>query len=347
MKVPATPKINYDISCPKNDLLNCSTSFGNGIPKDSVSFGSSGNVKDVFKGGATGLFKFIANNGFFMEFLIVDSVSMIIPRIIVGLNRDKEKTGKTNYQAGMEEAGREILSGPSMNLIPMGILALVTKVLPASHMSKGALSDFTEKMTEIVKGAGTVKDKEALNKALADKLFDSAFEKFDFGSKGMYNKYKTEFNKLLNESTKLEPRSKFGKLKDKLCKADAAPFEAAQEKFKQHVSLINNKNLKAQPLDTGSVNGSPAGELFEDFRHYSKDITEKLVNTAGDAGEFLRQAKSKRMNVKILSALTAFVAVGSFLLYLPKVYQQGSISPAAASAERAKAEAAKGGANEN
>lgn len=339
--------MNYDASVRKNDLPNYSTTLGSEMPKDSVSFGSSEGVANALKDGTTKIFKFIDAKGFFMEFLIVDTVSMIVPRILVGLNRDKDKTGKTNYQAGAEEAGREILSGPSMNLIPMGILALVSKALPASRMSKGTLQDLTDKMTEVVKGTSDLTNKETLNKALADKLFDGAFKEFDFGSQKQYDKYKEEFNKLLNESTKSEPKSMFTKLKDKLSGEKSDPFEAAKEKFAEHVSLINNKNIKAQPLNTKSVNGSPATELFEDFHSYSKDIIEKLTKTTEKASDFLEHSRFKRMGVKVTSAITAFVAVGSFLLYLPKIYQQGNVSPAAASAERAKAEAEKGGVNAN
>lgn len=331
MKIYSTPKINYDLNYRKNDLKT-------NVTKNNVSFGS---VSDAAKGGATWIFKFIANGGFFVEFLIVDAISMIAPRILVGLNRDKEKTGKINYQAGAEEAGREIFSGPSMNLIPMGIMMLVSKALPASHMSKETLDHLTTKMGEVAKEAVDLKDKGALDKALADKLFDDAFGEFNLDNK---TKLKEDFSKLLTDSAKIE-KGIFNN----------EAFKHNSEKFEELVSLINNKNKAGSPsLNPKTIKGSSATELFEDFRNYSRDVIEKVTKLTSIEGaakntqEFLGKVQKSRLNVKLASAVTAFFAVGSFLLYLPKLYQQGKVSPAAASAERAKAEAAaQGGANEN
>lgn len=354
MKVPATPKINYDTSFRKNDLPNYSASFGSGMPKDSVSFGSVGPIRK----GLTETFKWINKMGFFMEFLIVDTCSMVVPRIVVGLNRDKDKTGKTNYQAGWEEAGREILSGPSMNLIPMGILGAVCAFKPSSRMSRNTLKALTNNMNKVIDETPDLANlkKEDLNKALADKLFEDAFnpEKFSFENR---EGLKSEFVKLLTNSTIADK---------KLFNSEA--FKSNLNEFKEHVMKINNQGVKtggdvlldAKSIKLSTSNGEKvattsigAQDLFDDFHNYSKDVIEKLTkvsfaeNTAEKAKGFLEKIQRQRLRLKTISAVTAFFAVGSFLLYLPKVYQQGKVSPAAKSAERAKAEAEQGGTNEN
>lgn len=346
------PKTNYD-------AVTCKNNLNSNTVKRNPSFGSTGSgIKDFLKTGATETFKFIDRNGFFVEFLIVDTVSMVIPRIWIGLGRDKDKTGKTNYQAGAEEAGREILSGPSMNLIPMGLLALVTKYNPASHIGKGSLEALTSKMKQVVEQAPDLKEKSSLHKMLADKIFDDAFGEFELENK---TELQGKFSELLTESTTLKPKSMLAKIGGKFSGNENDPFKKAIEAFEEHVALINNQNKKVKPLDTKGItlhtdvdeviNGvkskvatsGSAKDLFEDFHSYSKDILEKFTKTTQkEAADSLGKLTKQRLNLKLATAVTAFIAVGSFLLYLPKIYQQGSISPAAASAERAKAAAKEG-----
>lgn len=346
MKISSISNTNNEVK-PRNVFKKHTTGLNNQLTKDSVSFGSLGGVSDVLKGGATGLFKFIEKHGFFVEFLIVDTCSMIVPRILIGLNRDKDKTGKINYKAGAEEAGREILSGPSMNLIPMGIVALVSKILPASHMEKKTLKALNHNMSKVVDKTANLTEKEPLNKELAGKLFDDAFGDFNLKNK---TELKDGFVSLLNDSTKVKSKE----------------FKTKLSEFEEHVAKINKQNIGAEPLDakaialTREIKDSKkipanisAKDLFEDFRDYSKDVIEKLTKTtltengAGKAEGFFKKIQGSRANVKLATAVTAFLAVGSFLLYLPKIYQQGKISPAEESARRAQAEALKGGTNEN
>lgn len=327
MKVQATPKFNYEPSCLKSNNLS-----SNNI-RTATSFGSSSSKVGPLKSFATGMFKFIEKHGFFVEFLIVDTVSMIVPRILVGLNRDREKTGKWNYQAGAEEAGREILSGPSMNLIPMGMIYLISKALPASHMSRSSLEGLTNNMKKVMEKNPQAKDKDQLHKKLAEEIFDDAFGEYDLKDK---TQMKSKFSALLQKAA------------DSKSKED---FKSGLKAFEEHISLMNNQNAKEKPLNTGSIKlkkgETTAGELFEDFRDYSKDVIGKLTKTSENSVEFLEKIKKGRLNVKLASAITAFFAVGSFLLYLPKVYQRGKVSPAQQSAQRAQQEALKGGANEN
>lgn len=317
-----SPTLNT-ISYRKNSLQNHPAESSIKIAKSNVSFGSLG---EAVKNQAVGLFKFIEKHGFFVEFLIVDTCSLVIPRILVGLNRDRDKTGKINYQAGAEEAGREVLSGPSMNLIPMGFIGLLSKVLSASHMSRSAITSFTDNMKQITETNPGIKKKEELHQKLADGLFDDAFGEFELQNKG---DIKTEFSKLLTKATNSQSKSE---------------FKNQKIAFVEYIKSINNKNTKSIPLNTKTIKlkagNTNAAELFEDFRDYSKDIIEKLIKTTDSPSKFLEKIEKNRLNIKFASAITVFFAVGSFLLYLPKVYQRGKVSPAMKSAQRAE-----GGAN--
>lgn len=350
MKVASVPKTNLDACvCGNSNVQHQSVKLGE-TPKDSVSFSG---VKDK----ATGLFKWIDKQGFFVEFLIVDTISMICPRVLVGLNRDRDKTGQYNYKAAAEEAGREILSGPSMNLIPMGILAAVSAFKPASHMNKGTLGAFAELMNKVIDKSPSLSkvSKDDLNTRLANQLFDESFGHLSFANGDKQKlKYKQTFTDLLVGSTKTT--KKF---------FNTGAFDRNAEEFESVVTEINNKGFvkgedKAS-LHANSVNlcknekGEPLAsltgkELYEDFHNYSKDVMSKLSelkfgsDSVKKAKDFVRDISDARIALKTTSAIAAFFAVGTFLLYLPKLYQQGKVSPAEESAKRAKAE---GGTNEN
>lgn len=377
MKPPSISNLNSNYGSYKKNNLNPSYIQSAGVPKGkNVSFGSLGSgVKDF----TTGVFKFIDNSGFFVEFLIIDTISLVLPRIWIGLNRDKDKTGHFNYKAGKEEAGRESLSGPSLSLIPMGILAAFRKVKPASHMERATIEGLTSNMKKVVEAAkpSVLTNKKALNEQLADKLFDAFFGE-NFKEKEKIQQYKKQFKAALIKATEEKPRSVF----DKIFRAPDL-FGDAAKKFAQKVTELNNKGIKA-PLNVGAVivNGNEisAGHLFEDFHNYSKDILEKFVKQVDTKAltaktskklvkkdvlnkvasktaeamnackaksvEFLDKLTSNRLKLKTGTAVTAFIALGSFLLYLPKIYQQSGLSPAQESAIRAGKETS-GGANEN
>lgn len=356
MKVIPTVNRNYDASLRKNNLSTQPSCLANEVSKDSVSFGAS------LKGGVVKTFDWIDKKGFLVDFLIVDALSMITPRILIGLSRDKEKTGKLNYKAGAEEAGRELFSGPSMMLIPMAVLAGYKKYVPASNISRDTLKGLTQNMTKVVDEAADTKmftSSEQLNKNLADKLFDDAFVKFDLDNR---SELRSEFSRLLNESTKSNPKSKIRARLDKLINSKPDEFRDAADKFEKHIILINNNNKATQPLDTKRINLEAgkvgATDLFEDFHNYSKDVVEKFTKKdfakgvvekcKENAKEFLTDTQKTRSNTKSVTAITAFLTVGAFLLYLPRFYQRGKVSPAMESAKRAREEGSvQGGANEN
>lgn len=346
MKIATISKTNYDVK--NNNELKNNAHYSGSHAKigDSVSFGTSGKkAVGIMQNAISKAFEGIEKGGFFITFLIVDTISMVLPRIIIGLNRDKEKLGHLNYQAGKEEAGREILSGPSMNLIPMGITAGINMALLSAHMSKDTLAGLTNNMTEIIKEGSP--DKATLKNKLAEKIFDDAFGNFKYGKDAAKNDkikagLKSRFTKLLTEAETLKGED----------------YKQQVKAFEKQVAIINN--LKNQETPTNDVKfikitkgikedaqtgkkeilktSVEAKDFIKDFKDYSKDIIEKFIkkNPADDkAVEFFENAKNTRYGVKIATAVAAFFAVGAFLKILPKFYQQGKISPAAQSAKRA------------
>lgn len=368
---------NYTSKTKRN--LNQNIAQPANLPKEkNVSFGGLGSsAKNI----ATDAMKWIDNSNFFVEFLIVDTLSLVLPRILIGLGRDKDKTGKYNLKAAKEEAGREILSGPSLNLIPMGVLMAAAFAKPASHIDRGTIVGLTDNMKQVISTSNpkTLTDKKAINQQMADKLFDEAFGT-NFSDKSKIKAYKKQFQAALIRSTEEKPLS----LLDKVLRKPKL-YEEAQKEFSALVCDINNAG-KIPPISEESLKvgggGISASELFDDLHKYSKDIIEKFVKHGSEASlqqtpgdkfkkvmaalcdkvtakskettnatknnsiEFIEKLAKNRLLLKTGTAITAFFAVGSFLLYLPRLYQQKGLSPAQESARRA-AEAAKGGTYEN
>jgi len=316
--------------------------------KDSVSFGS-------LASGTANMMDFVERNGFLCDFLIVDAISMIIPRIIVGLLRDKKETGNFNYKAAAEEAGRELTSGPSMMAIPIVAMLAAKGLMPETHMANDTLKALTHNTEQIlVKTANTP---EEFNKNLAGQLFDDAFGKHRL-SKEETKDLKSKFIKLLEESTTTEKKF-FSKNK---------AFKEKTEAFEKLVSKINNKNVNGtinttvitlnypeEAVKNGKkvINNADstvsAKEFFTDFRNYAKATKKKLdlKQSKESITQALKKIQKRSVNMKFGTAIAAFLAVGGFLIYLPKLYQVSNISPAMESAKRAAAGVVKGGENEN
>lgn len=348
MKVIPASSSKYNQSYGKSNLSLPQANVNNTGLKSDVAFGSTAGV---LKDKSTGIFKWIDSKGFFVEFLIVDAVSLIAPRVWIGLNRDKEKLGHYNYQAGAEEAGREMTSGPSMNIIPMMILAIVSKLKPASHIDKDALQCLTHNMKDVIRNSEGNMDSKTLHKKFADKLFDDAFGDFDLDKKG---DFKTKFSELLVNTEDLKPRSTLGRLIDKLKGVKSNAYDQAVDEFEKLVISINNKNKKERTDNPKNItikgqNGisysDGAAEFIHDFKDYSQDIISKFNHQnvpKHESEKFFESITKRRVNIKYATAVAAFFAVGSFLLYLPKLYQRGKVSPAGQSAMFAE-----GGCNEN
>lgn len=315
------------------------------------SVNKASSYKPSFKGwkaNAGDMMGFIERKGFFTEFLIIDSLSMIAPRILIGLNRDRKDTkerkgtGKWNLKAGAEEALRELLSGPSMFLIPLGIVAAAKKIASASKIPSHTMKALSETMSSVVDGLKDTKlykDAKELRKNIAGKIFDNVYENAKFEDKA---DFKAKFIEHLT-TDKPNPKKKwFG-----------ASEATNAEKFETFVQYINNKNQTKYPSETrmlsdGKNLAERAKSLYEDFENFSNDVVHKFVNndfTTKTPKAFMDDIQKSTKRLRTAASVTSFAAVGAFLFYLPKIYQLSKLSPAEESARRARKSVQEGGQN--
>lgn len=290
-------------------------------PGQKVSFGS-------WRGGIAKAMDGIERRGFFTEFLIVDLLSMIVPRVWIGLNRDREKTHKLNVKSGAEEAGRELISGPSMFLIPMGIFEVIKRFAPTAKLTKETMHDFYGIAQNILRETGSDSDLNAKNypKLVADKVFDKAFAGMD-----VTKEQKDRFIEILNRENVSNKASRHKRLGD-------LEQLVSEIKNSQKVAQTDAKNIKI-----GS--GLSPKELIEDFTHFRKDVLENfslkdfmskpIAEIKAEGKKYLEESLKLRKNIRLRGAILSYLSVGGFLLYLPRLYQRGSTSPAEDSARRA------------
>ena len=115
-----------------NTAVPKKTRQGSGRNENNI---NNNNTNPNFKGIGAGLDKIalgtsnlIENGGLAVSFTFQDMLGTNLPRPIMGLMRNsKENKGEKNKSFAFKELVREMLTGPSMFLIPMGILA-VTKI---------------------------------------------------------------------------------------------------------------------------------------------------------------------------------------------------------------------------
>ena len=83
--------------------------------RNNVAFGSAADIMLATMDG-------IERGGFAASFVAQDFLGMAAPRTIKGLSRNSDATGKKNTAYATSVAIREILSGPSLFIIPSAIL---------------------------------------------------------------------------------------------------------------------------------------------------------------------------------------------------------------------------------
>lgn len=122
----------------------------------------------------------IERGGTFASFVTQDFLGAILPRPLAGLTRNKkENQGKVNTKFALKEVIREFITGPSMFLIPMGIL----------HVTKKHVGKALDVPAEFIKSLGDIyKDTANLTKST-----DPATLKLEY--------YKNVFENILTTTT--------------------------------------------------------------------------------------------------------------------------------------------------
>lgn len=320
--------------------LNLETSNGKkNTPKKNVAFGNGGGNPIVT------IMDAVDRGGYIAAFIVQDGCGFIGPRVLTGLNRNKEETHEYNWKFAATEAIREFLSGPSMIAIPFAMLWFVKKKfgtandVPIKYISSIG-DDFANFVTK--QNASKYADKEALRKA--------------YYTNTMKNILRNATNGELSEK-ELNAETKY--FTDKIFEIEKAPKKPGVKKFvgarvegssydmlndlADRFTALNKKygsptaNLHDVKFTTISKDGKEVitSAKFQTFlkhiKNYTDDaignVTTKFKGTPNEIGEFMKKFNSNRIKSRFWLIVAMDVAVAAFLSIVPKLYKHKDGNP--------------------
>ncbi len=301
----------------------------------------------------------ISRGGFAASFIAQDGLGMVAPRIWEGLNRGREreidpetgeKTGKKigpyNWTFARREGVREILSGPSAFLIPMGIMAFLKKYAgKANNVPINMINTLGEnfKQTAIsqsdaIKNITDFKDAAQTRQVKLDfykQMFKSTLEASLGGVKDF--DYNAQAEKMADKLLEIETAKSKGFFKHFIGKKTPGMKEDLTSELvsefmdlrKKYVSPTANElaatvNVKWRK-DPVSVSFN---KMLDNMMDYTDDIiksTNKYLknNAAPDLEKFLKSFNLRRSGTRLLSNFGMFFAVVGFYDIIPKIYNIG------------------------
>ena len=272
----------------------------------------------------------IDRGGFAASFIAQDGIGMVAPRIYEGLNRNRKKdengkmTGPLNWEFARREGIREILSGPSAFLIPMGMLAFIKKWGgSANNVHISHINAIGESFTEFAKNNHNI----LANQNEAKREFYTHFfenilkESAELTSEELSENAKYFANTLL----KIEQSSK--KKETKALKNELT------EKYmllrKSHASASENELGAIYKLNNGNKLNTSIKRLMESLPDYTNDAIKSVKKhfdkskSMASIEDFIKQFNHKRITGRVLSVAGMFSAVVGFYALIPKLYNIG------------------------
>lgn len=277
----------------------------------------------------------IDKGGFAASFIAQDGIGMVAPRIYEGLNRNRKKdengkkTGPLNWEFARREGIREILSGPSAFLIPMGIMAILKKTsgtannVHVSHIEALGqnFADYAAKHPEQLKNSAEFK-KGYYTQILENALENSTDE--TFSGDQLKEKAKNFAEKLVESETK-----RANKEKKNANKLQAEIVDEYMKLRKQYSAPSGNElavslkvSGKEKPL------GTNIRQLVQSLTDYSGDALEKVnkhleKHANGNIDEYIKKFNTHRAGTRVLANLGMWSAVVGFYTLIPKLYNLG------------------------
>ncbi len=312
----------------------------------------------TFKGGfAINFWDAIARGGFAASFMVQDVTGTCIPRTYQSLNRNKEITGKKNYIAATETALREFITGPSMVVIPMGVLAAAKKfsgrandvpmenIAPFSDIMKNIMQNTNLDNTKALGVDGYTKE---LKKSFYEKMFS-----LSLGEKGEISDTAKELASDLMQYDSAKKRNMFQQLlnKDLVKKEvkDGVKTKVKVEAKDQIASRIVTKytdyrktidgtfdNLLNTDLNGTLKKPNKISSLIKDFSNFGNDVAKTIKKDCIkgymseahlNATSFMDEFKTIKTGSKFLTNFIMVAATALFMSQIPKLYSISKTNP--------------------
>ena len=312
----------------------------------------------AFQGGVNpivGLMDFIDKGGYPASFIIQDGLGFIAPRVGKGVLRgsvQKDEDGnpildekghkirKYNWEYARKEGIREVITGPSAFLIPLGLLAVVKKYFgSANNVKLNYINGFSKPFTDFLDDNSKALDNAHANKnQFYKKVFEDVINKTINGDEGKlnniaYSDVSSIAEKFTQKLIDIENVKSDKSLDKKAKKARLAEIGSVEDDF---MALVKNKvggtanELAIRITDAnGKVKSGSIGELlgamsdyFDDALKSTKEAVKKNSNL-DNIKKVVETFTNKKMGSRIITNLGIFGAVAAFYTQIPKLYNMG------------------------
>lgn len=272
----------------------------------------------------------IDKGGFAASFIAQDGIGMVAPRIYEGLNRNRQKdengkkTGPLNWEFARREGIREILSGPSAFLIPLGILSVVKKTsgtannVHVNHI-EALGQDFASYASQNKTQMG---DAKAFKKGYYAQVFENVLSNStDNNLKGdaLKQKARAFADKLIQAEEKQSAKDKKG------AKKLLAEITEEYSKLRKSTVSSSSDELGATIKVNGSEKriGTNIRRLTQSLTDYTNDALKHVPHTSENIAEAVKKFNSHRAGTRVMTNLGMWGAVVGFYTLIPKLYNMG------------------------
>lgn len=309
-----------------------------------------------------GLMDTIEAGGYAASFIIQDGLGFITPRVGKGLVRgahDKKdengnvvlgKDGKPerqlNWALARKEFLREIITGPSAFIIPLGMLHVIkNKFGRGNNVKLNYIDSFQKPFTDFAKNnteeiiSGKADKGKFYEKIFHDTIEKSVNSELPDNEKMAADEVKQFAKQFTEKQLKIESISANKSLSKKERKAELAKLGSVVDDFmklkKGKIGGTVDEMAVQFTASNGKIKHGSIGEMVNAMSDYFDDAvktTHKALQkdlTADKLENFVKSFTNNKMGSRILTNLGIFAAVAAFYTQIPKLYNMGQKGKAA------------------
>lgn len=283
----------------------------------------------------------IDKGGFAASFIAQDGIGMVAPRIYEGLNRNRQtdengkKTGPLNWEFARREGIREILSGPSAFLIPLGILTIIKKASgTANNVHVDHINILGKNFSDFaVKNPTQLKNPAEFKKGYYAQVFENIFNNSTDKSFNVKEKALHFADKLVEAETKRvnKDRKGAGKIQSELIEeymkirkqfASPSSDELGVILKSEEKNKTVNSNIKRIIQSLSDYSGDALAKTNKYISSQSGHTAEELAKD-GSLAKYVKNFNLHRAGTRVLSNFGMWGAVVAFYTLIPKLYNMG------------------------
>ena len=292
----------------------------------------------TFKGGldsfCLGVADLIENGGLAISFTLQDMLGTNLPRPIMGLMRNKkENKGEKNFKFAAKELVREMLTGPSMFIIPIFMLEAcklivgktinvpmkVIKSLSEIHATEALTQEgkaiskqdfYKNAFTQIIKNAKTETQASEETIKTASDFAKCLIEKKKYGVQ--------EAEEITKETSKLAKYFRNRKQNKEVISSVVSAFTEISKKYAKDPAYVDF--TKATISDTTKV---PIRDAISYITSYADDVVVKAQKQdVGKINEFIKNITNKKVIGRFAMNAAMYAAIMAFLQIIPRLYNK-------------------------